>query len=242
MVHRNNYRHWTQEVCSPAKIEILRPNLDWRIIWIETTALPNHIGESMFLFNKRLLLTKTRCHRLDRDRNCPLCQQEPETDEHLMTYCQLRHQLESWLEGTVRQLGCRAIPDEIIRGNIGPTENLRTIFTLVAAYIFTTWKERCYQRNPTEVEVKPKTKSFPSSFWTQLFLYKNVLFLCFFVRRFQSLPPSISLYFFVCSPCSFIYLFSRRLPTLCTFVLYFGFVLFLSIFCLHPTELKCKNS
>ena len=152
----NHYRHGIQEVCSPGKIEISIPNLDWRIIWIETTALPNHIGESMFLFNKRLLLTKTRCHRLDplSDRNCPLCQQEPETDEHLMTYCQLRHQLKSWLEGMVRQLGCRAIPDEIIRGNIGPTENLRTIFALVAAYIFTTWKERCYQRNPTEVEVK----------------------------------------------------------------------------------------
>ena len=54
MVHRNNYRHWTQEVCSPAKIEILRPNLDWRIIWMETAALPNNIRETKFSTNRNL--------------------------------------------------------------------------------------------------------------------------------------------------------------------------------------------
>ena len=150
---------------------------------METAALPKKIRETMFLFNQRLLLTKTRCHRLDRDRNCPLCQQEPETDEHLMINCQLRHQLWSWLEGTVRQLGCRAIPDEIIRGNIGPTENLRTIFTLVAAYIFTTWKERCYQRNPTEVEVKKPWASLRPSelncFYIKMFYFFVFLFAVF---------------------------------------------------------------
>ncbi len=60
-----------------------------------------------------------------------------------------------WLqEGTARLLGCRTNPDEIIRGHIGPTENLRTIFTLVASYIFTTWKERSHQRIPRRQEVE----------------------------------------------------------------------------------------
>jgi hypothetical protein len=51
MIHRNNYRHWIQEVSSPGKIEILRPNLDWKKIWVETAILPTNIRETMFLFN-----------------------------------------------------------------------------------------------------------------------------------------------------------------------------------------------
>jgi hypothetical protein len=156
MVHRSNYRHWIQEVCGPGKIEILRPTLDWKFIWMETAALPHNIREIMFLFNQRLLPTRTRCHLLDSnaDPNCPLCHQDPETDEHLMINCHLRHQLWSWLEGTIRKFGCRTSPNEIIRGHIGKTENPRKIFTLVAAYIFTTWKERTHHRIPREAEVK----------------------------------------------------------------------------------------
>jgi len=110
----------------------------------------------MFLFNQRLLPTKTRCHRLDStmDQNCQFCKKDPETDEHLMIHCHLRQPLWSWLEETARLLGCRTNPDEIIRGHIGPTENLRTIFTLVASYIFTTWKERSHQRIPRRQEVE----------------------------------------------------------------------------------------
>ena len=61
-------------------------------------------------------------------KNCQFCKKDPETDEHLMIHCHLRQPLWSWLEETARLLGCRTNPDEIIRGHIGPTENLRTIF------------------------------------------------------------------------------------------------------------------
>ena len=156
MVHRNNYHHWIQEVSSPGKIQILKPNLDWKWIWMDTAALPPHMREIMFLFNQRLLPTKTRCHRLDSnmDKNCPFCNQDPETDEHLMIHCHLRQQLWSWLEGTLRRLGCRTSPDEIIWGHIGKTANPRTNFTLVAAYIYTICKERTHNRLPRKEQVE----------------------------------------------------------------------------------------
>jgi hypothetical protein len=152
MVHRNNYRNWIKEVSSSGKIEILWPNLDWKKIWVETAFLSTNIREALLLFNQRLLPTKTRCHRLDStmDQNCQFCQKDPEIDEHLMIHCHLRQPP----QGTARRLGWRTNPDEIIRGHIGPKGNLRTIFTLVAAYIFTTWKERSHQRIPRKEEVE----------------------------------------------------------------------------------------
>ncbi|EFX66805.1 hypothetical protein DAPPUDRAFT_115996 [Daphnia pulex] len=99
----------------------------------------------------------TRSHRLDStmDQNCQFCQKDPETDKHLKIHCHLRQPLWSWLEETVRRLiVCRTNTDDIIRGHIGPTENLRIIFTLVATYIFTTWKERSHQRIPRKEEVE----------------------------------------------------------------------------------------
>ncbi|KAI9550946.1 hypothetical protein GHT06_004476 [Daphnia sinensis] len=156
IIHRKTYRHWIQEVSGPGKIEILRPDLDWPSIWREIAALPANVKEMMFLFNQRLLPTRTRCHRFDSlaDENCQLCHQFPETDEHLVIYCPLRNKVWSWLEGTVRRHGCKTPPENFIRGDIGPTRHRRTIFTLVAAYIYATWKERSRNRIPTEVEVE----------------------------------------------------------------------------------------
>ncbi|KAI9550835.1 hypothetical protein GHT06_001728 [Daphnia sinensis] len=133
IIHRKTYRHWIQEVTLPANVK-----------------------EMMFLFNQRLLPTRTRCHRFDSlaDENCQLCHQFPETDEHLVIYCPLRNKVWSWLEGTVRRHGCKTPPENFIRGDIGPTRHRRTIFTLVAAYIYATWKERSRNRIPTEVEVE----------------------------------------------------------------------------------------
>lgn len=85
LVQRNNYRQWIQEVSSPKKIAILKPNLDWKRIWMETAAVPTHIREIMFLFNQWLLPTKTRCHRIEFniDQNCLFRNQDSKTDEHL---------------------------------------------------------------------------------------------------------------------------------------------------------------
>ncbi|KAK4030602.1 hypothetical protein OUZ56_023871 [Daphnia magna] len=57
----------------------------------------------MFLFNQQLLPTRTRCHRLDpiKDATCPFCNEDPETDEHLMYQCPERLIVWSWLEGTI---------------------------------------------------------------------------------------------------------------------------------------------
>lgn len=85
LVQRNNYRQWIQEVSSPKKIAILKPNLDWKRIWMETAAVPTHIREIMFLFNQWLLPTKNRCHRIDFNinQNCLFRNQDSKTDEHL---------------------------------------------------------------------------------------------------------------------------------------------------------------
>ncbi|KZS05064.1 Uncharacterized protein APZ42_031844 [Daphnia magna] len=109
MIHKKTYRHWIQEVSGPGKIEILRPDLDWPNIWREIAALPANVKETMFLFNQRLLPTRTRCHRFDSlaDENYQLFHQFPETDEHLVIYCPLRNKVWSWLEGTVRRHGCK---------------------------------------------------------------------------------------------------------------------------------------
>jgi hypothetical protein len=156
MVHRKTYNHWILEVTTKGKLEMLRPNLDWPRIWKETAALPSNIREIMFLFNQRLLPTRTRCHRLDpsKDATCPICNQQAETDEHLMFQCPERLNVWSWLEGTVRHLGCRAPKEDFIRGHFGPICNLRIIFTLLAAYVFTTWKARNHQRIPEQAEVE----------------------------------------------------------------------------------------
>ncbi|KZS00036.1 Uncharacterized protein APZ42_003852 [Daphnia magna] len=136
MIHKETYRHWMQER--------------------EIAALPANVKETMFLFNQRLLPTRTRCHRFDSlaDENCQLCHQFSETDEHLVIYCQLRKKVWSWLEGTERPHGCKTPPENFIRGDIVPTRHRRTIFTLVDAYIYATWKERSCNRIPVEVEVE----------------------------------------------------------------------------------------
>ncbi|KAK4031016.1 hypothetical protein OUZ56_024502 [Daphnia magna] len=136
------------------KLEILRPNLDWPRIWKETAALPTNIRETMFLFNQRRLPTRTRCHRLDptKDATCLICNQDPETDEHLMYQCPERLTVWSWLEGTMRQMGCSSSNEDLIRGHFGPVGNLQLSFTLLAAYLYINWKARNNLRTPCQEE------------------------------------------------------------------------------------------
>ncbi|KAI9550744.1 hypothetical protein GHT06_004934 [Daphnia sinensis] len=167
------------QVTTVGKLEILRPNLDWPRIWKETAALPSNIRETMFLFNQRLLPTRTRCHRLDptKDATCPICNQDPETDEHLMFQCPERITVWSWLEGTIRQLGCSSSKEDLIRGHFGPIGNLQLPFTLLAAYLFTTWKARNNLRVPRQEEWATEHDGYQSN----ILNYRNQTSLC----RFQ---------------------------------------------------------
>ncbi|KAK4031118.1 hypothetical protein OUZ56_024652 [Daphnia magna] len=74
----------------------------------------------MFLFNQRLLPTRTRCHRLDpsKEATFPICHQHPETDKHMTFQCPERHIVWSWLDGTIRQMG--SSKEDLIRGHFGP--------------------------------------------------------------------------------------------------------------------------
>ncbi|KZS05068.1 Uncharacterized protein APZ42_031839 [Daphnia magna] len=113
----------------------------------------------MFLFNQRLLPTRTRCHRLDpsKEATFPICHQHPETDKHMTFQCPERHIVWSWLDGTIRQMG--SSKEDLIRGHFGPIGNLRQTFTLLAAYIFITWKSRNSQRPPRQEEVESLWKA-----------------------------------------------------------------------------------
>ncbi|KAK4017355.1 hypothetical protein OUZ56_032302 [Daphnia magna] len=158
------------------KLEILRPNLDWPRFWKETAALPTNIRETMFLFNQQLLPTRTRCHRLDppKDATCPFCNEDPETDEHLMYQCPERLVVWSWLEGTMRQMDCSSSKEDLIRGHFGPREISSFLFTLLAAYLFITWKERSHLRVPRQEE-SSATKS--SALFTFVLFYFTFAFM-----------------------------------------------------------------
>ena len=166
MVHRHIYASWISKVTGPGKVELLYPLLDWNSIWKDTAALRNiNIKEIMFLFNQRLLPTRVRCHRLDNttDIICQLCQQAPESDEHIFLYCPSRETTINWLERTLRSHGCSTIPMEFIRGQLGPVRNRRTSFALVAAYVYTTWKERMANRTPAAEEIERLWASITST-------------------------------------------------------------------------------
>ena len=157
MVHRNIYATWISKVTGPGKTELLYPHLDWKSIWRNTAALKNtKIKETMFLFNQRLLPTRARDHRIDSttDPTCCFCNQETESDEHVMLHCPSREISTLWLERTLRTQGCSTIPMDFIRGQLGPVRNPRTSFALVAAYIYATWKERRERRTPSTTEIE----------------------------------------------------------------------------------------
>ncbi|KZS02028.1 Uncharacterized protein APZ42_001091 [Daphnia magna] len=149
MVHRKTYNHWILEVTTLGKLEILRPNLDWPRIWKETEALPSSIRQTMFLFNQRLLPTRTRCHRLDpsKDATCPICHQHPETDEHLTFQCPECHIVWSWLEGTIGQMGCKSSKKDLIHGHFGPIAPVLLIPDSKLSDICNTLSERCCDAN-----------------------------------------------------------------------------------------------
>jgi hypothetical protein len=109
MVHRNIYATWISKATGPGKPELLYPHLDWKSIWRNTAALKNtKINETVFLFNQRLLPTRARDHRIDSttDPTCCFCNQEPESDEHIMLHCPSREISTLWFERTLRTHGC----------------------------------------------------------------------------------------------------------------------------------------
>ncbi|KAK4031011.1 hypothetical protein OUZ56_024474 [Daphnia magna] len=60
----------------------------------------------------------------------------------LMYQCPERLTVWSWLEGTMRQMGCSSSNEDLIRGHFGPVGNLQLSFTLLAAYLYINWKAR----------------------------------------------------------------------------------------------------
>ncbi|KZR96335.1 Uncharacterized protein APZ42_009383, partial [Daphnia magna] len=89
----------------------------------------------MFLFNQRLLPTRTRCHRVLNDSPFGAGWKE------LCVRCSsivLQHSC------------CSSSNEDLIRGSFGPVGNLQLSFTLLAAYLYINWKARNNLRTPCQ--------------------------------------------------------------------------------------------
>ena len=82
------------------KVELDHPSIHWTHLWKNLVHLPAPLFETMFLFNHRLLHTKTRAARFDKRNSpiCDFCEEGEETDLHAMMECSKRMSLFSWLE------------------------------------------------------------------------------------------------------------------------------------------------
>jgi hypothetical protein len=150
-VFRKMKLHMIQSICDTMWNVVAWPSGPRFMTHRETAALRNiNIRETMFLFNQRLLPTRVRCHRIYNitDTTCALCKQALESNEHIMLHCPSRVISTRWLERTLRSHGCRTTPMEFSRGQLGPVTNRITSFALVAAYVYTTWKERKADKPP----------------------------------------------------------------------------------------------
>ena len=127
--------------------------------------LPAPLFETMFLFNHRLLHTKTRAARFDKRNSpiCDFCEEGEETDLHAMMECSKRMSLFSWLESQLRSMGCTTEPSVFIRGDVGKMEKRKDAVSLVAAYVHASWRERVKGQLPTVRDISKewtKTKRF----------------------------------------------------------------------------------
>jgi hypothetical protein len=153
--HRVLYHSWLAESLKAGAVETLLPDLDWPTMWKRTAALPHDVRETFFMFNHRLLFTRSRAHRLDpaNPANCLLCQKTPETDIHLFIECPKRASLFYWLHSKLTSLGYSGPLFPVIRGHGIAGRDSNHQFLLVAAYVHVVWKARTRKRLPEVQEI-----------------------------------------------------------------------------------------
>ena len=88
--HRAIHQHLIAPNMQQGRTEIARQELDWSSIWKWVAKIKGREGELVWDFNHNQLATKSRLKslHLSDDDTCSYCNNEPETDEHLMLAAQ----------------------------------------------------------------------------------------------------------------------------------------------------------
>ena len=83
--HRQVYHHLIQPLYGLGHIEKNKPNLNWPSIWKWVKSLRGNQRDMMWLFNHRLLPTRSRVHLIQKQGTniCLYCSEKEETDQHM---------------------------------------------------------------------------------------------------------------------------------------------------------------
>ncbi len=160
--HRAIYNHLISDVGQPGRTEKANPDLDWSSIWRWVASLKGKTGELVWDFNHNQLPTMLRLKslRLSDNDQCPLCNSGAESDEHLMLTCPEKFNIANWLRTQLTKHGCSKPLRSAIHGDVGNTNNKKSVLALIQAFIIVTWTARTNNTVPTINELK--------AFWTSL--------------------------------------------------------------------------
>ena len=154
--HRKIYHHLAEKLYAPGHIEKLLPKINWPSIWKWVSSLRGKQRDIIWLFNNRLLPTRSRVFTLTKQGTemCLYCQKKEETDQHLTIECEKKKPLIRWLERKLRWLQCPSRLRYAIRGHVGNCPHPDSARALIAMYIETMWKYRQRLKLPTIDELE----------------------------------------------------------------------------------------
>ena len=154
--HRATYNHLIANLGQPGRTEVAKPDLDWASIWRWVAKMKGRNAELVWDFNHNQLPTKMRLTslRLSRNDQCPLCNGDQETDDHLMLLCSEKVHISLWLRIQLTKLGCQKPLKSTINGDIGNGPNKEKILALIQSYIITVWTARSQNLTPAINEIQ----------------------------------------------------------------------------------------
>jgi hypothetical protein len=154
--HRATYNHLIANIGQPGRTELAKPDLDWASIWRWVAKIKGKNAELVWDFNHNQLPTNMRLTSLKLSENdqCPLCNTEPESDDHLMLLCPEKSNINLWLRIQLTKLKCLKPLTSAIHGDIGNGPNKKKILALIQSYIITVWTARSKNLTPAINEIQ----------------------------------------------------------------------------------------
>ena len=149
--HRRVYNHLIEPLYGPGHIEKTMPRLNWPKIWKWVKHLHGAQRDIIWLFNHRLLPTRSRVHLIQQQGTnlCLYCKKKEETDQHMTIECEKKKPLVRWLERKLRWLQCPVRLRDSIRGHIGNCPHPDTARAIIANYVEIIWVNRRRVKVPT---------------------------------------------------------------------------------------------
>jgi hypothetical protein len=154
--HRATYNHLIANIGQPGRTEIAKPDLDWASIWRWMAKIKGINAELIWDFNHNQLPTNMRLTSLKLSVNdqCPRCNAEQETDDHLMLLCTEKVNINLWLRIQLTKLGCLKPLRSAINGDVGNGPNKKKMLALIQSYIITVWTARSQNLTPAINEIQ----------------------------------------------------------------------------------------